>query len=149
MGRFATGVAVILTEEHGRPAGMTVNSLTSVSLDPILLLFCARNESRVAQSVLSTGRFSVNILARDQTDISNAFAGCGDPDLVPLIRERGFLRLAAPTAAFLCEVAQVYPGGDHQIILGRPLHMSAPSDGDRPLVFYQGKYTALPDTARC
>lgn len=145
IGRFATGVAVILAEDEGQLCGMTVNSLTSVSLDPTLLLFCARNESRSAEAMLRAGRFSVNILKRDQTAISNAFAGRGDVGAVPMLRDRGFLRLADAAAVFLCELRDVFPGGDHRIILGQPVHMEAPQDQVDPLLFFGGKYARLPE----
>ncbi|TDK45652.1 flavin reductase [Antarcticimicrobium luteum] len=144
IGRFATGVAVILAKDDDRPCGMTVNSLTSVSLDPTLLLFCARNESRSADTVLRVGRFSVNILKRDQTEISNAFSGRGDVASVPLLRDRGFLRLADASAVFLCDLHEVFPGGDHRIILGRPVHMEAPEGQVDPLLFIGGQYAQLP-----
>lgn len=145
IGRFATGVAVILAENDGQPCGMTVNSLTSVSLDPTLLLFCARNESRRAEAVLRAGRFSVNILTRDQTAISKAFAGGDEVAAVPMVRDRGFLRLADAAAVFLCELRDVFPGGDHRIILGQPVHMEAPQDQADPLLFFGGQYTRLPE----
>lgn len=145
IGRFATGVAVILTEDEGKPCGMTVNSLTSVSLDPTLLLFCARNESRSAEAVLRARRFSVNILAHEQTAISNAFAGRGDVASVPMLRDRGFLRLADAAAVFLCELREVFPGGDHRIILGQPVYMEAPQDQADPLLFFGGNYARLPE----
>lgn len=145
IGRFATGVAVILAEDGGQPRGMTVNSLTSVSLDPTLLLFCARNESRSADAVLRAGRFSVNILTHGQTAISNAFAGRGDMTAVPMLRDRGFLRLADAAAVFLCELREVFPGGDHRIILGQPVFMEAPRDQAEPLLFFGGKYARLPE----
>jgi len=144
IGRFATGVAVVLAEENGAPRGMTVNSLTSVSLDPILLLFCAKAGSRSARAVLETGRFSVNILNLNQRDISNAFAGSGNAANVPVLRDRGYLRLADAAAVFLCDVHQVFPGGDHQIILGRPVHMEAPETDPAPLLYLGGQYAQLP-----
>jgi len=149
IGRFATGVAVILAEDAGKPCGLTVNSLTSVSLDPMLLLFCARNESQTADAILRAGRFSVNILKKGQADIANAFAGRGDIAAVALTREKEFLRLADAAAVFLCEVRDVFPGGDHRIILGHPVHMEGLDDQVEPLVFFAGKYAQLPEPCAC
>ena len=74
MGRFATGVAVITTEDASGPHGMTVNSLTSVSLDPPLLLVCFNHGARTAEAAVSSGKFVVNILSRRQQAIALRFA---------------------------------------------------------------------------
>ncbi|TPK91505.1 flavin reductase family protein [Mesorhizobium sp. B2-4-17] len=143
IGRFATGVAVIVGESDGDVIGMTVNSLTSVSLDPLLLLFCAKNESRTADRILSSTRFSVNILRRDQQNVSRRFAGKADVEMKACAREDGFAWVDGANAVFLCEVEHVYPGGDHKIIVGRVVSMNGPDDVDEPLVFFDGRYTAL------
>ncbi|MCU4161842.1 flavin reductase family protein [Acidiphilium sp. AL] len=140
---FATGVAVVVGESQGSVVGMTVNSLTSVSLEPLLLLFCARNESRSVESVLTTGRFSVNILGRDQQDISLEFAGKGDISRVECARRNGFAWVEGANAVFLCEVEQIYPGGDHRIIVGRVVSMSGSETVDELLIYFDGRYTAL------
>ena len=74
-GRFTTGVAVVLAEDADKVVGLTVNSLTSASLDPLLLLFCAHNKSQSAQTFLRSGRFSVNVLAAHQEDVARHFSG--------------------------------------------------------------------------
>lgn len=66
MSRFATGVAVITTGDDAGPQGMTVNSLTSVSLEPPLLLVCLNAATRTAAALLGSGRFAVNILGARQ-----------------------------------------------------------------------------------
>lgn len=143
IGRFATGVAVIVGEADEEVIGMTVNSLTSVSLDPLLLLFCAKNESRTADKILSSGRFSVNILRRDQQNVSHRFAGKTEVEIQACAREDGFAWVDTANAVFFCEIEHVYPGGDHKIIVGRVVGMNGPDDVDEPLVFFNGRYTAL------
>ncbi len=143
-GRWATGVAVILAEDAGQLVGLTVNSLTSASLNPLLLLFCARNESRSAAAILHSGRFSVNVLAAHQEHIARHFAGARDRDLkLGCVRKDGFAWLAGSNAVFRCEVEAAYPGGDHRIILGRVVDMLGPEECDRPLVYHNGRYTYL------
>jgi 3-hydroxy-9,10-secoandrosta-1,3,5(10)-triene-9,17-dione monooxygenase reductase component len=143
-GRFATGVAVVLSEEGDRVVGLTVNSLTSISLDPFLLLFCARNESKSAAVVLRSGRFSVNVLSAHQEHIARYFSGSKDHEAkFNYRRGKKFVWLAGAAAVFRCEVEAVYPGGDHRIIVGRVIDMFGPQKCDRPLVYHRGRYTHL------
>jgi flavin reductase (DIM6/NTAB) family NADH-FMN oxidoreductase RutF len=143
IGRFATGVAVIVGESEDEVVGMTVNSLASVSLDPLLLLFCAKNESKTAKRVLTAGRFSVNILGKDQQDVSRRFAGKIETEIATPARENGFAWIDGANAVFLCQIEHVYPGGDHKIIVGQVVAMNGPDDVKDPLVFFDGRYTAL------
>jgi 3-hydroxy-9,10-secoandrosta-1,3,5(10)-triene-9,17-dione monooxygenase reductase component len=148
MGRFATGVAVVLTTGKNGPAGLTVNSLTSLSLDPPLLLFCAKNNSRTAEAVLDRGLFSVNILAAAQTDVSSFFAGQPERwDVTKCQRHGAWLAIPDCNGALLCEVAAVYPGGDHTIIVGAVKDILAPVTPQRPLLFHEGRYGLLPQHA--
>lgn len=145
IGRFPTGVAVVLTDTGGEPVGMTVNSLTSVSLDPMLLLFCARNDSRSATSILETGKFTVNILAEHQQSISKRFAGVnGGPDVRYLHRDV-FIGLQGALAVFCCKVTQCFPGGDHKIIVGEVTDMLGREEAQSPLIYFNGGYQRLGD----
>jgi flavin reductase (DIM6/NTAB) family NADH-FMN oxidoreductase RutF len=144
IGRFATGVAVILSEEGDRLVGLTANSLTSASLDPLLLLFCARNESKSAAVVLRSGRFSVNVLTAHQEHIARHFSGSRDYGTkFDYHRGERFAWLPDAAAVFRCEVEAVYPGGDQRIIVGRVIDMFGPQRCDRPLVYHRGRYTHL------
>lgn len=143
-GRFATGVAVVLAEEKGRLVGLTVNSLTSVSLDPLLLLFCARNESESADAVLRVGRFSVNILSAHQENVARHFSGPRNRELkVDWHRGNGYVWVSSSAAIFNCQVEAAYPGGDHRIIIGRVVDMFGPDESDRPLLYHRGHYIHL------
>lgn len=149
MGGFATGVAIITTQLGDEPHGMTVNSLTSVSLDPPLLLVCFTEDSRTATAVRERGWFVVNILSKRQEGLSNRFARPGEDhfeggeyelnelDLPVIPRTLGHL---------VCEVDGTYPGGDHVIVIGRVAHCE-PSEGS-PLVFYRGRYHGLTGRGR-
>lgn len=144
MGRFTTGVAVVLTDGRHGPLGATVNSLTSLSLDPPLILFCAGNTSRTAASVIAQGKFSVNILTAAQQDISGYFAGkAAASDISRCSRHGDWLTIPDCNGALLCEVADVYPGGDHRIIVGRVRDILAPPSAMRPLLYHQGRYSRL------
>ena len=103
MGRFITGVAVVLTTGEDGPVGLTVNSLTSLSLDPPLLLFCAKNGSRTARTVVEQGLFSLNILADAQEDVSGYFAGrTGDWDATSCGRHGRWLVIPDTNGALFC-----------------------------------------------
>jgi len=71
---FATGVCVVTTHRHNRPAGMTLNSFTSVSLDPMLILVSLAHNTRTLETVAASERFAVSILHRRQRDTALAFA---------------------------------------------------------------------------
>lgn len=147
MGRFATGVAVVLAGKASTPIGMTVNSLTSVSLAPPLLLFCARHGSHTLDAVIDSGVFSVNILARAQRDVSNHFAGKPGGAIMPDYERHGRWHVLPQSIAVLfCELEKLSPAGDHTIILGQVKGLRAPpSDGD-PLLFFEGCYKAISAT---
>ena len=144
MGRFTTGVAVVLTAGDEGPVGMTVNSLTSLNLDPPLLLFCARNESRAGRAVVERGSFSVNILSDAQQDVSGYFAGQTDNwNTGACRRHRGWFAIPDCNAAIFCDVASTYPGGDHVIIVGAVREIVGPTTAKWPLLYHEGRYSAM------
>lgn len=140
MGCFATGVAVVATAANGEPCGMTVNSLTSVSLDPPLLLFCLMHGSRTLVAVRAVGRFSVSLLERGQKRLSNSFARRGGDHFAGAAYrlEDGLPTFPGCLATLMCSVHVVYEGGDHDIVVGRV--DSCAENGGNPLVFYRGGY---------
>src|SRR3954453_17204978 len=77
VGAFATGVCVVTSEHHGHPAGMTLNSFTSVSLEPLLVLVSLAHGARTLEKATSSRRFAVNILHRRQQDVALDFAKRG------------------------------------------------------------------------
>ena len=142
MGRFATGVAVVTTEEDGRPHGMTVNSLTSVSLDPPLLLVCLTNGARSARAVAAAGRFAVNILSARQREIALRFAQRGEDHFAGLELEYGEHRIPVVPRALAhldCDVDRIIDAGDHTVVLGAVRNVCS-RDGE-PLGFYGGRFS--------
>ena len=126
------------------PTGMTVNSLTPVSLDPPLLLFCAATTSATAKRISAIGRFSVNILAGVQQDVSAHHAG--RPVSVPNWSWQeidGVPWLQGANATFLCRLAAEHPGGDHRILIGSIGRMFGPDTPATPLLYHGGKYARL------
>ncbi len=147
LGRFATGVAVITTEHDGQRHGMTVNSLTSVSLDPPMLLVCLTRGSRTATAVARAGRFGVNILSARQEAIANRFARRGEDHFADVPLNEGPLGvplISNAVAHVTCRVARQIDGGDHLIVLGDIVHIHH-RDG-LPLCFYSGTYGDFHDS---
>lgn len=142
MGRFATGVAVITTSTDGEPHGMTVNSLTSVSLEPPLLLVCFTHGARSVDAVSAAGRFVVNILSTRQREVALRFARRGEDHFAGLEPEYGEHTVPVIPNALAhleCDVSRTIEAGDHVIVLGAVVDVCV-RDGD-PLGFYGGKFS--------
>ncbi|TCT08324.1 flavin reductase family protein [Aquabacter spiritensis] len=145
IGAFATGVAVITTAFEGAFHGMTINSLTSVSLDPCLLLVCPRRGSATGAAIRGSGAFAVNIRAADQRDLSHRFVRADiaerfaelDIELGP----RGVPLLPGAIAHLCCRVSAIHPGGDHEIVVGEVRTCS--DAGGHPLLFHKGSFGAF------
>jgi flavin reductase (DIM6/NTAB) family NADH-FMN oxidoreductase RutF len=149
MGGFATGVAVVTTSVDGTNHGMTVNSLTSVSLEPPLLLVCLTRDSRTAKAVAERGAFVVNLLGTHQASTSDRFAKRGEDHFEAsafTTNERGLPALAKGLGMLDCDVESVSDGGDHVIVLGRVV--AAEARPGTPLVFFRGRYHKLTDAGR-
>lgn len=148
MGRFATGVTVITSVgADGRPVGTTANAVSSLSLDPPLLLACFAVESQTLAAIRAHGAFTVNILAAPQEELSANFARRGlaaDWDGVPhQPGPAGSPRLHGVLATLDCTVEHRLPGGDHEIVIGR-VRDAQTGDGDNaPLLFWRGQYASL------
>lgn len=145
-GSFATGVAVIgALGAGGEMAGMTVNSLTSVSISPPLILFCPAR-SLIAFDVYETAQnFSVSILPKQLEAISNHFARSGVDKwkAVPhSIGKNGAPYLDDALATMECAVVDRQAAGDHLIVLGRVLRLNVATPGE-PLVFFRSRYRSL------
>ncbi|MDO8287878.1 MAG: flavin reductase family protein [Parvibaculum sp.] len=146
LGHFATGVAVITTCGQGKsPIGITVNSFSSVSLDPPLILWSLDKKSDTFALFNSVDHFTVNILREDHREISNQLAKQGDHSLEGLaIRKgsNGCPALEQALAHFECDVYARHEAGDHIIMLGRVTHFEYSEDG-RPLLYHRGGYQGL------
>ncbi|HWH94851.1 MAG TPA: flavin reductase family protein [Baekduia sp.] len=147
MGHFATGVTVI-TAPGAPPRGSTVNAITSVSLDPPLLLVCLRDESRTLAALMAARHFGVNILHEDQQALAHRFAR-RHPEPFSGVGHRvgpasGAALLHDALATIECAVHDVADGGDHRIVVGRVLAVDHPeSHAPPPLLFYRGAFIAV------
>jgi len=144
MGHFATGVTVI-TAPGPTPCGSTVNAITSVSLDPPLLLVCLRDDSGTLAALLESGRFGVNVLHEHQDELAQRFAkrGSGWDGITHAEGATGVPLLHGALATLECAVHDVADGGDHRIVVGRVLAVDHPEEHAPPLIFYRGAFTRL------
>ncbi|MGK2941931.1 MAG: flavin reductase family protein [Immundisolibacter sp.] len=144
---FATGVTAVLSGHDGECLGMTVNSFTSLSLDPPLVLFGAQSGSSVLQAIRASGCFTVNVLATDQTDISSQLARRGGPEKMQGIdtvtAPCGAPRLTGALAWFECALERCEAAGDHLIVIGRVLDGGYRDMVSEPLLFFRSAYRAL------
>jgi 3,4-dihydroxy-2-butanone 4-phosphate synthase len=148
MGHFATGVSVVTARDaDGNPVGTTANAISSVSLDPPLLLACLAKSSETLAAIRETGRFAVNVLADDQRHHSDRFAKKGEAVRSHEVdfddHEHGVPVLPGALATIACEVGAIHPAGDHEIVLGDARHLYHREPGTKPLLFYRGSYTQL------
>jgi flavin reductase (DIM6/NTAB) family NADH-FMN oxidoreductase RutF len=143
--RFATGITVIAAlDEKGHPHGMTVNSFTSVSLDPPLVLVSIDLRNAILGHFLTCRFFAVNVLAEDQEDLSRRFAGTSENrfhgvDWHPA--ESGAPLLAGALAHLECGLVNAMELGDHSVLVGEVRH--AEYRQGKPLVFFESSYRKL------
>ena len=141
MGKFATGVTVILTETDGETHGMTANAFMSVSLDPKLVVISIKENARMLSKIQEAKKFSVNILSSKQEDISKIFAGQIKDQEVTFDRLTDVPVIPRAIAQVVCEVSAEHVEGDHTLFIGKVTNITI-EDGD-PLLFFNGKYRSL------
>lgn len=146
IGHFASGVTIVTTNGPAGPAGMTTNAITSLSLDPLLLLVCFEQHSRTLAAVRTSERFAVNILRAGQEELARVFASKRVPrekfDSVTHAETHGVPVLDGALAWIACELRELLPAGDHVIGIGEVIGMGTGEQGD-PLVYYRGCYTTV------
>jgi len=147
MGRFATGISVVTTLDGEQPAGITVNALSSVSLEPALVMVALDRRRFITPTVRRFGRYAVNILGADQQLLSDCFAHapvrpgreefCGaawhaGPTGLPL--------LDGAIATLECTTVQTFSAGDHDLFIGRVDSMGEHREGVAPLLYFRRRY---------
>jgi flavin reductase (DIM6/NTAB) family NADH-FMN oxidoreductase RutF len=146
LGCFATGVTVVTClNDEVEPAGITVNSFTSVSLDPPLLLVCLHKQAASATTLIEASHFAINVLQTGQQPASITFStrvedrfgstpwSCGEAG-APILKDS--------LGVFECERFAVYDGGDHHILVGQVVKASFDAGLD-PLLYFRGRYRRL------
>lgn len=141
--KFATGIAVATTYD-GQPHGLTVNSFTSVSLDPPLILFCIDQAANILSIFKRASHFAINILESDQEATSSAFAFRGEDRFEGVSWRPGveMIPILEGTLATLeCRTHKVVEAGDHTIFVGEVLTASV--GVGEPLLYFDSRYTRL------
>ena len=146
IGHFATGVAIVTCQGEDGPAGLTTNAVTSLSLDPLLLLVCFDNASRTLPAVRSARRFAVNVLRDSQQELAAVFASKRVArekfESVTHTVAHGVPVLDDALAWVACDLVELLPGGDHTIGIGAVIDGAA-FEGE-PLIFFRGGYLTAP-----
>ena len=148
IGHFATGVTVITSVgADGQPVGTTANAVSSLSLDPPLILVCFDRSSQTLAAMRAHGAFAVNVLAAPQQELSANFARRGLAAAWDGVRHRrgqtGSPRLHGVLATLECTVEHRLPGGDHEIVVGRVREVETSGGDAAPLLFWRGRYASL------
>jgi 3-hydroxy-9,10-secoandrosta-1,3,5(10)-triene-9,17-dione monooxygenase reductase component len=144
LGHFPTGVVIVAAETEAGPVGMAVNSFTSVSLEPPLVLFCPARSSTTWPGIRDAGRFCANVLADGHEDVSRRFASKGADRFAGLAWHRGRCGpcLDGVVAWLECVLEAEHEAGDHVIAVARVLGLDLEQSA-APLVFHRGAYASL------
>jgi 3-hydroxy-9,10-secoandrosta-1,3,5(10)-triene-9,17-dione monooxygenase reductase component len=146
VGTLPTGVTVVTTLDHaGRPHGMTVSAVCSVSADPPILLICIDRRSRTLRLIRDAGSFAVNFLRGDRAAIGQRF-GSPDPDRFSGVNWQPASANGVPVLVddalshAACRTLQEIEAGDHLILIGLVESGSPPPPLSRPLTYFRRQY---------
>lgn len=145
LGAFSTGVTIITAlDQQGEKVGMTVNSFSSVSLEPALILWSIDRSASCFSEFIAANHYAVHVLSAEQKDLSNLFASRDSDQFAELACDKGIADLPLLpdySACFQCAAELQYDGGDHIILVGRVLAFC--DRGTAPLLYYRGGYASL------
>jgi flavin reductase (DIM6/NTAB) family NADH-FMN oxidoreductase RutF len=144
IGHFASGVTVITTAVDGTPYGTTASAVTSLSLEPPMMLICMNRSSATGQAVMRSGAFAVNILGEGDDELARRFAGKGDDKFAGVqveTGEHGQPLLVDALAQLVCRVTQPVEAGTHVVFIAE-VHEATARPGE-PLAYYRGKFGRL------
>jgi 3-hydroxy-9,10-secoandrosta-1,3,5(10)-triene-9,17-dione monooxygenase reductase component len=157
MGRFATGVTVVTTLDGELPQGITVNALSSVSLDPPLVMVALDRRRFITPMVRASARYAVNVLGEGQQEISDCFAHAdvspGREDFCGAAWHAGTTGLPlldGAIATLECTVVETFSAGDHDLFIGRvdALDDADPPTGELgPLLYFRRRYLRIEQAA--
>lgn len=141
VGHLASGVTIVTAEAEGKRHGMTASSVTSLSMDPPMMLACINNAVPTAEAVSMSGRYVVNVLGEAQGELARQFATASRDKFRGVALHAGRLGLPLLSDALAhieCEVVETVVGGTHAIFLGRVV--SATAGGGQPLTYFRGGF---------
>jgi flavin reductase (DIM6/NTAB) family NADH-FMN oxidoreductase RutF len=155
MGTFATGVTVITIPTREGAWGMTANAVSSLSLEPTLVLVCIEKTTRTHALMLESDVWAVNILSAKQEAISRTFALKDSDEQARAMSGTSYRRgvTGAPIIegclSYLdCRTWATYDGGDHTLFLGEVQDAAVVDPDSPPLLFFKGRYARLAEPAR-
>ncbi|MGV9862675.1 flavin reductase family protein [Rhodococcus koreensis] len=142
LGQFASGVTVVTGLDAEGPVGFTCQSFASVSLEPPLILFCADHRGRAWPRIRRSGRFTINVLHEDQTDLCARFGSSRGAKFDGLVWEPS--RWSTPSLPGVlvrvhADVQSVHTAGDHDVVIGRVGELESVCE-ERPMVFFRGGF---------
>jgi len=147
MARFATGVCVVGTEHAGVRYGMTVNSLASLSLEPLLVMFGCERDASLHAPLMASGVWSVSVLSARQRPVAEWFAKRGqrgvdqyDGQAARAGNVTGAPVLDGSLAWFECQTWRTYEGGDHTIVVGEVVDLGCSDEAADALTYFRGAY---------
>ncbi|HEU0236856.1 MAG TPA: flavin reductase family protein [Candidatus Limnocylindrales bacterium] len=150
MGHFATGVSVVTAFDGERPAGITVNALSSVSLEPPLVMVALDRRRFITPAVRASGRYAVNVLGEGQQALSDCFAGA---DVVPgrddfcgaawRPGETGLPLLDGAIATLECTTVETFSAGDHDLFIARVDALASGPGEPMPLLYFRRRYLRI------
>ncbi len=145
LGRFATGVTIVTTQDAaGADVGMTASAFSSLSLDPPMVLACIDHAARIAPNIAAAGHIGVSVLAEEQEELSRRFAEKEGErfDGVPLVRGTSGVALVSGAIVHLeCRITARHEGGDHTVVFAEVT--AATTFEGRPLAYFRGGYGRL------
>ena len=150
MARFASGVTVLTTRVRDLDHAMTANALTSVSLEPLLLLVCVEREARFHDAVVESGVWGISVLSAHDRPGADWLATRGRPmhgqlDRIPHHSgpQTGVALLDGALSTFECRTTAVHPAGDHSIVVGEVVSVTTTDHPGEALLYYRGRYDTL------
>jgi flavin reductase (DIM6/NTAB) family NADH-FMN oxidoreductase RutF len=148
LSHFATGVTVVTSlDQEGEPVGTTASAVSSLSLDPPLVLVCLARTSATLAALRSHRAFAINVLASAQREVSGHFARSGNAASWAEIAHRsshgGLPLLDGAVATLECELERCVDGGDHEIVVGRLRELEVAVGDLEPLLHFRGAYASL------
>ena len=156
MGHFATGVSVVTTLDGDRPAGITVNAFSSVSLEPPLVMVALDRRRFITPIVRAAGRYAVSVLGVDQQSLSDCFAH-GPVPLGQADREAfcgaswhpgptGLPLLEGSIATLECTIVETFSAGDHDLFIGHVDSLDQHREGVAPLLYFRRQYLRIDES---
>ena len=150
MGHFVTGVTVVTALDADQPQGITVNALSSVSLEPPLVMVALDRRRFITPTVRAAGRFAVNILSETQQALSDCFAGAdvtpGRDEFCGASWHRGETGLPlvdGAIASLECTVVETFSAGDHDLFIGQVDALTTEATDTDPLLYYRRRYLRI------